>query len=493
LRWFCDVASIESRAARSRRASHGRGSRCRRRRGLWRSSIAGLCLAVPVIAGWVGGSAGAAGARLEIDLSHNNGSKVIGEPEIAQDPRNPKNLFVAWATFPNPLSLNAAAPPRSCGGDVSNDGGLHWHFVSVPTNHIPNIKGCEDGVAVAGPDGTLYASGDYATFTGVSSGGISVGGLGGIIVHGQDWVAHSTNWGRTWSAPVETMGSDATRFVRGGGALPIDTFDRPWMAVDQSTNTVYAIGHNIVDHDGYVTASTNDARSFGPVYPTDSPTYPHDPAVFGGNIAAAHGVLATVYTASTAPGATCPCVIFETSTNHGATWDRHVVPLVDANPLSEPFVAADPAAKGHFAVTVLDATGTKNEVYVTDDMGATWSPPALVGESPPNQQFKPWISYSPTGEIALVWRTWHGPAGSSPYDVWAAVGRQEGQDVVFSAPLRVSNATGSYPSGYVAGDDFSWIIADRSDVYVGWGDARSGPVQAWFARIPLSAFHGGSE
>jgi hypothetical protein len=55
--------------------------------------------------------------------------------------------------------------------------------------------------------------------------------------------------------------------------------------------------------------------------------------------------------------------------------------------------------------------------------------------------------------------------------------------------MRVSSATGSYPSGYVAGDDVSWIIADRADVVVGWGDARSGPVQAWMARIPLSSFN----
>ena len=276
-------------------------------------------------------NASSTGGRYEMDVSHNTSKTVVGEPEIAIDPKNPNNIYVAWATFPMPVTLTSKAPPRSCGAAVSNDGGSHWHYVSPPVNNLPNITGCEDGAAVTGPDGTLYQSGDMATFTGLSSGGINIGGsLGGIIVHGQDWVTASKSWGTSWSKPVETMGSDATRFVRGGGTLPIDTFDRPWIAVDQSTNTVYDIGHNIVDHDGYITASTNDAASFGPVYPTDSPTYPHDSNVFGGNVAASHGIVATAYSASQAPGETCPCVVFETSTNKGALWQRHLVPLTSA-------------------------------------------------------------------------------------------------------------------------------------------------------------------
>jgi hypothetical protein len=44
-----------------------------------------------------------------------------------------------------------------------------------------------------------------ATFTGISSGGISLGGsLGNIVVHGQDWVTTSKNWGGV----VEQAGRD---------------------------------------------------------------------------------------------------------------------------------------------------------------------------------------------------------------------------------------------------------------------------------------------
>ena len=69
----------------------------------------------------------------------------------------------------------------------------------------------------------------------------------------------------------------------------------------QSTGTVYAAGHNLASHEGYVTASTIKAKSFGPIYPIDSPTYPSE-GFSSSNIVAAHGVLAEAYASSQAPG-----------------------------------------------------------------------------------------------------------------------------------------------------------------------------------------------
>ena len=111
--------------------------------------------AVVVAVGAGGSSASSTGGRYEKDISQNTSSTVVGEPEIAVDPHNANNLYVAWATFPVPVSLTSKAPPRSCGAAVSNDGGVHWHYVSPPVNSLPHITGCEDGVAVTGPDGTL--------------------------------------------------------------------------------------------------------------------------------------------------------------------------------------------------------------------------------------------------------------------------------------------------------------------------------------------------
>ena len=106
-----------------------------------------------------------------------------------------------------------------------------------------------------------------------------------------------------------------------------------------------------------------------PIYPLDSPTSP-SVGFSSSNIVAAHGVLAEAYESSQAPGQTCPCLIFETSTDHGATFTRHIVPTVNGSSSPEPFLAADPKVDGRFALTILDSTGTENQIYVTDDSGA---------------------------------------------------------------------------------------------------------------------------
>jgi hypothetical protein len=186
-------------------------------------------------------------------------------------------------------------------------------------------------------------------------------------------------------------------------------------------------------------------------------------------------------------------VIFETSTDNGATFTRHVVPTIGAAATPRPFLAADPTGRGRFAMQIFDSTGTVNQIYTTSDFGQTWQGPANVGESPANPQFKPWLSYSPSGQLALVWRTYHGAVGTASYDVWAAVGRAQGANgASFSAPVRVSSVAAPYPplNPGGAGDDFSFVLADNKYVHVGWGDSRNGRTEAWYGRISLTSFKG---
>jgi hypothetical protein len=450
-----------------------------------------------------------------MNISGNGASLTVGEPEIAINPLNPQQMWVDGATFPVPLVFNGVSPvPDTCQGWSSANGGSSWQPAPLPqdlqfAHGAPGVCG-EDGVAVFGPDGTLYAGGDTATSTALvpcsTPGVIHEGANLCILLQGFDPVLVSKDGGHSWGDPVDTMGSTnlgSFSFAPASGK-PMNTFDRPWLAVDQSTNTLYSMGHNIADHEGFVTASTDEAQTFGTIYAIDSPAYPSG-GMFGSTMAAAHGIVAVAYAATAAPGATCTCVIFETSTDHGATFTRHVVPTVKSSNLPFPYLAVDPNAKGHFALTVLDATGTENQVYTTEDDGQSWQGPALVAETPANQQFKPWLAYSPSGQILLAWRTWHGAPDVSPYDVWLAVGRAEGRrGAVFGAPVRVSSATAAYPppglgSGhYGGGDDFSFVTASDQGVYVAWGDSRNvavenngstikegGGVQIWLARLPL--------
>ena len=468
-------------------------------------------------------------SAIQIQITANPVGFSSGEPEIAINPinpTNPNNLFIDHATFPVPATgglppLVSPAPPHSCGGYVSMDRGLSWQPGYLPFTPQTNPFGpnetfpseCEDGVAAFGPDGTLYAGGD--TTIGANIAGFQVPGqpcppnsasspeTGGVCLQlpGDDPFARSTDGGKTWTQlpyPIGSQGYGLDLAFGGSGfnyapgsGHAIDTYDRPFLVVDQSTGIVYISSQNILDHERFVTASTNKGDSWGPIYAVDSPTYPQ--VGFGSNIAAQRGVIAVSYTADAAPGGcAATCLVFETSTNFGATWTRNIVPLVSAQNPPSAFVAADPARDGHYALQVFDSTGTVNQIYTSRDFGASWQGPTNVTEPGSHVHFKPWLSFGPSGQLALVWRTWEGApnVATTPYDVFVAVGRDQGTNgAVFSNRIELGSPAAPFGTGG-GGDDFSQVQVDNQYVHVAWGDSRSGLTQVEYARIPLTAFKG---
>jgi hypothetical protein len=352
---------------------------------------------------------------------------------------------------------------------------------------------CEDGSDVFGPDGTLYAAGDTTIGFNPAT----------LQIPGDDPFARSTDGGKTWTQLPYPIGSQGYgldfefggtgfNFVPGSGH-PVDTYDRPFLAVDQSNGTVYVSSQNILNHERFVTASTTKGASWGPIYAVDSTTYPQG-GHSGSNIAVQNGVLAVSYAAAPAAGGcTATCLVFETSTDSGATWTRNIVPLAaNAQNPARAFLAADPTGKGRFALQVFDSTGTVNQIYTTRDFGATWQGPTNITEPGGNVHFKPWLSFGPSGQLALVWRTWEGTPNqpTTPYDVFVAVGRVKGANsAVFTSPIELGSPAAPYGTGG-GGDDLSQVQVDNQYVHVVWGDSRSRLTQVEYARIPLTAFKG---
>lgn len=483
--------------------------------------------------GSVSSAKGSTGGRLEMDVtgSVNAPGYQSGEPEVAISPTNPNEIFIAYSTSKYTGSLDPAisfepSPPHSCGGMVSRDRGENWRPAFLPFKQQTRftLSQCANGVAAFGPDGTLYAGG--AAFLGYdkrqgtppdcSARSLPIYGvINGkhtqlcIEFYGTTLLARSTNGGKTWTKlprPLGTPGTGIYHFAPGLGEPP-GVFDRPWLAVDQSTGVIYFSAAKIgANRQRFVTASTDKGNTWGLIYAIDSPSYPQayyrNARLSSSNIAVAKGVLAVAYVADPARGGCkAKCLVFATSSALGATWNRHIVPLVNASLEGGPdagvvFVAANPAGGGDFAVLTLDSSETENQVYTTGDGGRTWQGPTIVAEGPRHKRFDRWFAYSPLGQLLLVWRTWEGTPDSpmTPYDTWAAVGRVNSRGAVFSVPVRVSSRAGKYApqclGGVLSGciDSFSYITAARQYVDVGWGDSRSGEQQVWFSRIPLRDF-----
>ena len=444
--------------------------RLSRGRSRWLTLIAGVAAAAPMLV-WTAPSAGAsspAGSSwrappglgpTQVDLT-NDQTHRYGEPEIAVNPRDPKNIvyFVMSnmltyqceaAGDPNcqllPLSGTPAGEYNVPGWIsthifVTYDGGRKWSQVDFPI--IPRYRGFPgegtdhsdllsmgDPMVTVTANGTFYLGWDSMNlgivdlppgymFGGVTvcppttpAPGCPVGGLadGGIAV------SKSTDGGRTWSTPVLT----------GTGV------DRPWMTTDLSTGTVYEASSGFVDGsmstgnpslplsgngiaDRWVVSSPNGKRWTSPEELGGCDTSTTPPTCYSGsggsNISAAHGVLSATFQATTNAACmffvatTAPCTVFETSKDSGATWTRHAVAgLADAT--GSILVAADPARAGTYTVAALNAAQTEFDVYTTYNSGKTWIGPAVVTDNATSTKYKGWINYSPDGVVGLAWRS----------------------------------------------------------------------------------------
>ena len=535
--------------------------RVRRGHARWLMVLASLGVAVPVFATLAGTASGASGGgRLEVNVMN----EVVrgGEPELAINPKNPQNIVMGHTVVGNTYTKNTTADTFAAvpgGLQVSFNGGKTWSADNRPlhtsgysegpnpyaiahgfpgaTGFTLTTNGSGDPIEASGPDGSIYAGGVFVhsvspgpppfNFT-VPQGGIAV--------------FRSTNGGRSFG-PLSAVltDQDLQGMVNRGmnpqpiGAFGVNPYDRPWMVVDQTTGVVYVstTGHP----ERYVAVSHDKARTWGRVEALDceetpAPNPNHNvtcntyPESGDGNIAAAFGVLAAGYISSAAPGHTCPCAIFETTTDAGAHWNRHVV-FDQLQSGSGVLIAADPSHKGRYAVQLqpgavvsgglpgLPATKTvpqEVEVVATNNSGSSWTSPTILGhQSVAHITDKPWIAYGPTGVLAALWRNAYPPYNPTSeltpgyQNVFAAVSRNNGK--TFSAPVKLNSALSPPPDpAQLAEDDVSWVAVTSQYVYGAWGDWRatsgnpiaqassppSGELNSWIGRVPISDFTGSS-
>jgi hypothetical protein len=403
-------------------------------------------------------------------------------------------------------------------------------------------SGGGDPIEASGPDGSIYAGGVVANAVSTTKFPFLFVAQGAIVV------ARSTDGGKTFLPNSSVLSDQELSGMISRGMTPsldgigVNPFDRPWMVVDQSTGDVYVT--TTAHPQRYVAVSHDQATSWGRIEALDCdeltpPNASHDvtcgayPEIGGGNIAAANGVLAAGYIAGAAPGHTCPCVVFETSTDAGAHWTRHV-PFDNLPAGSNVFIAADNYHPGRFAVLVLPGdlvlgglaglpptrvVPQEVRVVTTGDSGISWSSPATFGDEPvAHITNRPWIAYTsvqegrngPTGVLAVLWRNAYQPynlsSGLVPgtQNVFVSISRNNGK--TYTDPVQLNSASSPPPDpNQFAEDDVSWVAVTTQYVFGAWGDWRptsgnpvdspsnspaSGEMNTWVARVPLGSFTG---
>jgi hypothetical protein len=169
----------------------------------------------------------AAAFKSEEYLLMGDGMRGGGEPQIAVNPLNRKNIVVTsmanlhriGETVPlgrgggggaadptSPTGIFYLTPKATiCQAAVTQDGGIIWAVVELPLLHDRYIR-CSDVIAAVGPDGTFYAGGEP-----LSAPMPAVGRPGEIRRDSLVSYVYSADGGKTGSPRVEVMGSDSIR------------------------------------------------------------------------------------------------------------------------------------------------------------------------------------------------------------------------------------------------------------------------------------------
>jgi hypothetical protein len=435
-------------------------------------------------------------------------TRGAGEPMIAVDPTDPKNIIVvamgnlqrigSAAATGNMTDAYHAVPNSTITWlAVTHDGGIKWKVGELPILTGKYTR-CPDSFAGVTADGTFLAGCEPRETTG--------------DFYGTSAVVVSTDKGETWGKPADIVSSyGVKRFASGlkpriGGNSP---WDRPFLFFDDTAGVVYGQaggGQTDIDQQpgqyrtqSYLTASTDKGRTFGTIYAWDSKDYPQ---AGRGHMAVANGVAAVLYSAGSAPAsenATCPCMVFGLSKDRGKTFVYHVLKLLavqagrggggrGSGGGGVASLAADPTKPGRFAV--LKSAGTQYQVSTSDNFGQTWSPFVPAGSTANAASLtKPWFEYSRSGALGLMWRAIY---SDRTFDIWSSLSRDGGKS--FSTPLRVSHAVSpsSIPgrNAGLFGDDIQHLAMDEGNVHMVWADSRAGFQAVWYGRVPISAYSG---
>jgi hypothetical protein len=444
-------------------------------------------------------------------------TRGAGEPMIAVDPTNPRNIIaVAMGNIQQvngqPATANSTelyhSLPRSTITwlAVTHDGGSTWKVGEFPILS-GKLTRCPDAFADVTKDGTFIAGCEPRQTIDPDDLGMSAFRI-------------SKDKGDSWG-PVVQLVSDfqLNRFApglkpisgawpKGGKSASNSPWDRPFTYIDDSTGVIYAqagggwteVGAEAGKRrpQAYITASTDGGRTFGPITSWDSPEWQQQSR--GLSMSAGHGVVAVTYIASRAPAsanARCPCAVLGLSRDRGRTFSYRVLPNISIpSGLTDPRdprangglnrISIDPTKAGRIAL--LKSDGPNLSVAVSEEWGETWGSFVPAGRAPGSlATSKQAFEYSRDGVLGLMWRAIY---KDQSYDIWASISRDGGKS--FSNPVRVSHArspgSDPYRSAGRFGDDIQDFSMDRANMHMVWGDSRAGFQGVFYGRLPLSAF-----
>ncbi|MBL7813323.1 MAG: hypothetical protein JNL57_13965 [Bacteroidetes bacterium] len=417
------------------------------------------------------------------NASLSSGTLMDGEPNLAMNPANPKNLVVAWMN----LGLSEGKIKITIKVRSSFDGGKTWG-AAINMPHMATTYGSADPTMVFHRSGKLFLGYlDYRKSP--DSGGL--------------YVCNSMDGGKTFSTPLKAW--DALEVSK-------RAIDRPWLAIDNSgtstDGTLFVTTKPApwipAPNRPYLKVSTDGAMSWGNWKYLDSTGFLVGNAIQAPMAApnvTKSGLFVAAFPSYVVSQNVYPRFILATSRTAGAK--LNYIPMQAANDAVSDtnlklgyFLAADPNNTNRMALIRVAKSGSGDAdimVMRTNDEGETWTAQVRVNDDTLGNgklQDMPWACYGNNGTLAAVWRDRRNSPGTGFFnqatDCYCAFSKDNG--ATWSKNIKISTQTAGYDAILTQnGNDFQGCTLHNDTLYSTWSDTRNGKLVVYFAITDLES------
>ncbi len=403
-----------------------------------------------------------------------------GEPYIAQNPANPRNLVVAWMG----LKFNNGGFHIAIKTRASFDGGNTWSAVQTLPHLSPSFGSADVSMAFD-LNGLLYLSYiDYRQLP--DSGGV--------------YVARSHNGGLTFDAP-----SKAFDMYDVAGKRPVD---RPFIAVDANNGAKVFITTKPAPwiappNRAYYKVSSDSGRTWTAIQPIDQTPY-----LIGNAIAAplaalniaADGSLQVLYPSYVPSQNPLPTFYRAASNNFGASWNYNLAIALnpgaaDTNYKNAYHLICHPTDANKMCFVTTGYTYNDADIFSlhSEDGGNTWSAIQRVNDDAQSNgkgQDMVWSAYNERGDIAICWRDRRNASNNgfwnADYQFYYTTSTDNGAS--FSTNKMINTSLIPFDSLIVEnGNDVMCCAFHADTLYTVWGDTRNGKMNIYFNKILSSS------
>jgi len=408
-----------------------------------------------------------------INLSNLGG--FDGEPYIAVNPTNPKNLIAGWMRGRLDGKVWIAVK-------YSYDEGNTWSNIQFMP-HDTVLNGSADVSIVFNRNGIAFLS--YINFRQTPD------------TAGAVFVVSSIDGGKKWSEPVNVFD------MNDKSDLPID---RPWIAVDNSSGandgTIYLTAMSaywfIGQHHIYLKTSNDNGKTWSDIKQIDNDEYTVGlmtksyPAISVG----ADGTAYIAYHTYDTTVAKVVRIYYATTNDLGNTYQRGVITnafylKANTGDFAKAYcIAADAKRNGNVAFTWIDERYGDADVFLkkSTDYGKTWTLPLRINDDSTKngiEQDQVWMNYSLNGNLAIAWRDRRlsGKGDTVNFSIFSTISTDGGDN--FALNKLMSTISSPYLN-LPKGNSFIGVAISNNSMHSTWADLRTGDIEIYYSKRELS-------